>query len=91
MPQRKITMKVQEVVERIPDAVGASNATNVTITAGSAGILSSIAGWNWPAIIASIVALLGLFANLWFQRRRDAREREMHQAQLDAIRSRCNL
>lgn len=81
-------MKVQEIVEKIPDAVGVTGSTNVTLTAGSAGILSSIAGWNWPAIIASAVALLGLLANLWFQRRRDAREKELHRAQLDSLRGR---
>lgn len=91
MPQRKPTMKIQEVIEKIPDAVGATGSTHVTIASGSAGILSSMAGWNWTAIIASAVALLGLLANLWFQRRRDAREREMHQAQLDALRGRCEL
>lgn len=83
-------MKLQDVVDKIPDASGAARATDATLAAGSTGILTAIAGWNWTAIIASAVALLGLLANLWFQRRRDAREREMHQAQLDAVRHGCN-
>lgn len=79
-------MSLRDLLERIPDATAISIATKQTAGWSFAGIISAIAGWNWPAIIASAVALLGLLANLWFQRRRDAREQELHRAKLNAIR-----
>lgn len=70
----KITMRNRSLIEQIPDAVGISLSTKATVGAGVASIFSSVAQWNWTAIIASLVAILGLAMNYYFQRRRDKRE-----------------
>lgn len=82
-------MNLKDVIDAIPDAAAISISSKTTVGAGGAGIFASMAQWNWTAIIASAVALAGLAANLYFQRRRDKRERELHKAQMEALRERC--
>lgn len=82
-------MRLREIIEAIPDASAISVSTKATIGASGTGLFASVAQWNWTAIVASAVAVVGLAANLYFQRRRDKRERELHQAQLAALRERC--
>lgn len=67
---------VHSVASDIPDSVGITVSGRTTIYAGLTGIVSSVAHWNWPAIIASTVAILGLGINYYFLRRRDKREQE---------------
>lgn len=90
-------MSIRQALDAIPDATGISASQHTTIWAGTGGILASMAQWNWPAIIASTIALLGLAVNIYFLRRRDRREREedrrreeMHRARLAALRDRCD-
>lgn len=77
---------------RIDDAA-ITTATRTT----EAGAITGVVGWaaqvNWIGLTGIFIAALGLIANLWFQRRRDARERqeearriEMHEEKLRAIR-----
>lgn len=100
MPQYKGTlrMRIRDVIEAIPDTVGITVSSKVTVGAGAGGIVASMAQWNWPAIIASSVAICGLAINFYFQHRRDKRDKEenrrkeeLHQAQLQALGKRCDL
>lgn len=98
MPQRTARMKLRELIETIPDTAAISVSTKATLGASGTGLFASVAQWNWTAITASLVAIIGLAANLYFQRRRDKRERddarrreELHQAQLAALRERCDV
>lgn len=91
-------MNLRDLIEAIPDAAAISISTKTTLGAGASGLFASVAQWNWTAIVASTVAIVGLGANLYFQRRRDRREREdarrreeLHQAQLAALKERCEL
>lgn len=87
-PQRIKTMNLREVAV---EATGIS-AANKTMAIG-AGVGAT--GWwaqvNWLGLTGVLVAVIGLFANLYFQHRRDKREKEMHQAQLAALKDRCEL
>ncbi|NLV87530.1 MAG: hypothetical protein GX025_10015 [Clostridiales bacterium] len=100
MPQYKGTlrMRIRDVIEAIPDTAGIAVSSKVTVGAGASGIVASMAQWNWPAIVASSVAICGLAINFYFQHRRDKRDRdenrrkeELHQAQLKALQNRCDL
>ena len=84
-------MQIRDLIEAIPDSSAISLSAKATIGGSGAGIFASIADWNWTAICASLVAVIGLAANLYFQRRRDRRERELHKAQMAALRARCEL
>ena len=84
-------MKLKELIDAIPDAVALSVSSKVTVGASATGLLSSVAQWNWTAIIASLVAIVGLAANVYFLRRRDKRERDLHAAQMAALRDRCRV
>lgn len=75
-------------LNKIPDTVGITVSTNTTIYSGLTGIFSSITNWNWTSIIASTVAILGLAMNVYFQRRRDKRERMESQARIDELKAR---
>jgi len=58
-----------------------------------AGAVTSFVGWaaqvNWIGWTGILIALAGLLANLYFQRRRDKRERAEHVARMKAIREGC--
>ena len=79
-------MRLRDQIDAIPDTAAISVSTKMTLSASGTGLLASMAQWNWTAIIASVVAIVGLVANLYFQRRRDKREREFHEAQLEMLR-----
>jgi len=79
-------MRLKEIIDAIPDTAAISVANKMTLGASGTGFFASMAHWNWTAIIASAVAIIGLLANLYFQRRRDKREREFHEAQLEMLR-----
>ena len=86
-------MRLRDLIDAIPDTAAISVASKTTLGASGTGLLASMAQWNWTAIIASVVAIVGLVANLYFQRRRDKREREFHEAQLEILRKggeQCN-
>ena len=89
MPQRTILMRLRHLIEQVPDAVGVSISSKATVGAGLTGIASSMAHWNWTAIIASTVAVLGLGMNWYFQRRRDKREHDEHIAKLNKLMGKC--
>lgn len=83
MPQRTIRMKLDDA------AITAAN------RATEAGAATGVLGWatqvNWIGWAGVLIALGGLFANLFYQRRRDRRERTEHEARMEAIKSRCEL
>lgn len=78
-------MKFSEISQSAIDAAGISASTKTTIGAGTTGLFAAVAGWNWPAIIASLVALVGLAANIYFQRRRDKRETKELELRLELL------
>jgi len=84
-------MNIRDVIDAIPDTAAISLSSKTTVGAGITGVFASAAQWNWTAIIASVVAILGLAVNFYFLRRRDKRERELHKAQMAALRERCEL
>lgn len=80
------------------EATGISMA-NKTMAGGA---VAGAAGWwvqvNWLGLTGVLVAVIGLLANLYFQHRRDRREKEegrrreeLHQAKLAALKDRCDL
>lgn len=75
-------LRVQRFIENIPDASAISVATKTTLSGGAAGLYSWISGVNWVGAISILVAVIGLGANLYFQRRRDKREQEEHRVRL---------
>lgn len=90
---RNTHMRLRDLIDAIPDTAAISVASKTTLGASGTGLLASMVQWNWTAIIASVVAIVGLVANLYFQRRRDKREREFHEAQLEILRKgggQCN-
>ena len=88
---RQIIETMRGLVDAIPDTAAISVSTKATIGASGTGLFASVAQWNWTAIVASAVAVIGLAANLYFQRRRDKRERELHKAQMEALKARCQI
>lgn len=89
MPQRIFRVRIRNFIEHIPDASAISVATKTTASAGAAGLYSWIASVNWIGVISVFVAVVGLVANLYFQRRRDKREHEEHLAKLAELRGQC--
>lgn len=89
MPQRITKLKLKDYIEHIPDSAAVSVASRTTVGAGFAGVYSWIASINWIGVISILVALAGLFANLYFQRRRDKREHVEHLARMAEITGRC--
>ncbi|MDZ4057126.1 MAG: holin [Polynucleobacter sp.] len=55
-----------------------------------AGAITGVVGWmasvNWIGWAGVFIALLGLFANLYYQRRRDRREQAESEARLESMR-----
>lgn len=55
-----------------------------------AGAITGVVGWmasvNWIGWAGVFIALLGLFANLYYQRKRDKREMAESEARLEALR-----
>ncbi len=66
--------------------------TTATRTA-EAGAGLGLVGWlmqiNWIGLAGVVIAAVGLAANLYYQRRRDRRERTEHESRMAAIRDRC--
>ncbi|MFM9867037.1 hypothetical protein [Achromobacter xylosoxidans] len=71
------------------DTLATSISSKTMYGASAGGLLASIAGWNWPAIIASAVAILGLIVNVVFKLRRDQREAAESRERIAALRERC--
>lgn len=69
---------MKSLLNSIPDQVGVSLSFKTTVISGLAGIFSGMAQWDWPAIVASTVAICGLVANFYFQIRRERREKIKH-------------
>ncbi|MGS1006279.1 MULTISPECIES: holin [Achromobacter] len=75
------------------------NLDDVAIRAASrttdAGAITGVVGWaaqvNWIGWAGVLVAVVGLFANLYYQRRRDRREQAESEARMAALRERCEL
>lgn len=83
MPQWTARMKISEVAV---DAAAISTSSKVTAGGGTAGLIGFATSVNWLGVGGFLVAVLGLLVNLYFQRRRDRREREFHEAQLEMLR-----
>jgi len=64
-------MKITDVTL---EATGISVASKTTYTGGGAAFLGLLAQVNWLGVIGSIVAVVGLIANIYFQLKRDKRE-----------------
>lgn len=60
-----------------------------------AGAVAGVVGWaaqvNWIGWAGVFIAVLGLAANLYYQRKRDKREQSESEARLRALRDRCGL
>ncbi|WFC66335.1 holin [Achromobacter denitrificans] len=83
MPQRIKGMKLDDA------AILAANRTT------EAGAVTGVVGWaaqvNWIGWAGVLVAVVGLLANLYYQRRRDRREQAESEARMAALRERCGL
>ena len=77
-------------------------ANRTTETGAGIGVLGWLASDNWIGWAGVLIALVGLLANLYYQRRRDgrdlefkrrqeAREQELHDVQMAAYRERGEL
>lgn len=71
MPHRSSNMR---------DAAIEASAIGFTAKATQGGAAAGLLGWfvqvNWLGLTGVLVAVIGLVANLYFQRRRDKREQE---------------
>ncbi|WP_432785019.1 hypothetical protein AAEX37_01940 [Oligella sp. MSHR50489EDL] len=83
-------MRLRDYLEHVPDTAAISLSTKTTVTAAGASALSSIADWNWTAIISLTIAAVGLLSNIYFQRRREAREIAEHKIRLKKIMGQCD-
>lgn len=72
------------------EAAGISAANKTMALGAGFGATGWAAQVNWLGLIGVFVAVVGLLANLYFQHRRDKREKEMHQAKLAALKDRCD-
>lgn len=80
------------VADKTSLAIEASalSASSKTTTFGAvAGTVGWAAQINWLGLIGAAVAIVGLAVNFHYQRQRNKREEEMHQARLAEIRDRC--
>ncbi|ADP15418.1 holin [Achromobacter sp. K91] len=83
----------------MPQRIKRMNLDDVAIRAASrttdAGAITGVVGWaaqvNWIGWAGVLVAVVGLFANLYYQRRRDRREQAESEARMAALRERCEL
>jgi len=82
-------MKLRDALDKVPDAAAISVSSKTTAASASGSILAAFAGMNWPSVLASVAAIVGLLANIYFQIRRDRRERHETAARLNAIQARC--
>lgn len=83
MPRRILKMRVEDV------AIQAANRTT------EAGAVTGVVGWlasvNWIGWAGVLIALIGMLANLYYQRRRDRREQAEAEARIKALREQCRL
>ena len=84
------------------EVTAVSLGNKVMTTGALAGGFGWLAQINWMGLIGSVVAVLGFAASVYFQIRKDrrearesesreARKTELHEAQLRALRDRCDL
>ena len=81
--------QIGEMPAQAVDAAGIKSSAVTMYGASASGIVATVAGWNWTAIITCGVAIIGLLAQLYFQVRRDRREATESQARIEALRARC--
>lgn len=83
MPQRIREMKLDDA------AIYTANRTT------DVGAVTGVVGWaaqvNWIGWLGVLVAVIGLLANLYYQRRRDRREQAESDARMAALKERCEL
>ena len=89
MPKRILKLRIRDFIEHIPDSTAISIATKTTVGAGVTGVYSWISSVNWIGVISALVAVIGLFTNFYFQRRRDKREHTEHIERLAQMRGQC--
>lgn len=93
MPQRIKAMRIDDAAITV-----ANRTTEVGAATGVVGWMTQV---NWVGWAGVLIALIGLGSNIYFQRRRDKRERaesqardkreqEAHRARMDAIKARCD-
>lgn len=83
MPRRVFNMRLSEIAV---EAAGISIANKTMVGGAATGLVGWLSQVNWIGVTGALVAIVGLVANIYFQRRRDRRERELHQAQLEILR-----
>lgn len=71
------------------DDAAITTATRTAETGAGVGLLGWATQVNWIGWLGVMIAAVGLLANLYYQRRRDRRERAEHEARMAAIRERC--
>lgn len=85
MPHRSSSMR---------DAAIEASAIGFTAKATQGGAAAGLLGWfvqvNWLGLTGVLVAVIGLVANLYFQRRRDKREHAEHLARMAQITGVCD-
>lgn len=85
MPHRSSNMQ---------DAAIEASAIGFTAKATQGGAAAGLLGWfvqvNWLGLTGVLVAVIGLVANLYFQRRRDKREHAEHLARMAQIKGVCD-
>lgn len=63
------------------EAAGIAYGNKMLVTGGGAGIVGWLASLNWLGLIGTAVAVMGLAANVYFQKRRDSREQAEQEAE----------
>lgn len=76
-------MTIQEHQHNLTEAI-----SNKTILGGAAtGIVGWLTSINWIGLVGTLVAVIGLLANIYYQHRRDKREQIESAARIAALRA----
>lgn len=64
------------------DAIGLATAKAATYGGGASAFVFGLSASEFAAVVGAVVALLGWLTQLYFNRRRDRRERDEHAAKM---------
>ena len=83
--------QIREMGDAAIDAIAIPASNKTTAGGAVTGILGWLASVNWLGVSGVLIALVGLIVNIYFQWRRDRRERTESAARMAALRDRCGL